>query len=76
MAQRMTLAKSSNVGGYVIPIRRAGAMRIELEYVHGDMVNRLGQFEDLGMEPEELKRELEMATRYRNLIKIWEKENE
>lgn len=74
--QRMTFGRTGSVGGYMIPIRRAGAMRIEFEYVHGDIVDRLGQFEDLGMEPEEIKRELAVAARYRELIKYWEKEKE
>lgn len=72
--ERMTFARSEKIGGYMIPTRRAGCLRIEFEYVHGDVVNRLGKYEDLGMEPEELKKELEMAERYRQLIKHWENE--
>ena len=74
---RMTL-KNPNNQGYRIPMSRAGTLRIEsngrFSDIFGDMVNRLGQFEDLGMEPDEIRKELQTAENYRQLIKCWENE--
>ena len=48
--------------------------RAEHNNFYGEFADRLGRFEDLGMEPEEIKRELEVAARYRKMIELWEKE--
>lgn len=74
---RMTLKNPSD-NGYRLPFSRSGEWRMEnkgqFSDIYGDPINRLGQYEDLGMEPDEIRRELEMAARYRQLLKVWEKE--
>jgi len=73
---RMTIPRPGSVGGYTLPLCRAGEWRASFNNFYGDFVNRLGQFEDLGMEPEEIKREIEAADHYRKFLKHLEKENE
>ena len=74
---RMTL-KNPNDQGYRIPISHSGTLRIEstetFSDIFGDVANRLGEYEDLDMEPDEIRKELEAAKRYRQLIKYWENE--
>ncbi len=72
--KRMTIPRPGSVGGYTLPLCRAGEWRAEHNNFYGDFADRLGQFEDLGMEPEEIKRDLEAAEHYRKLIKHWEQE--
>ena len=72
--KRMTIPRPGNVGGYTLPLCRAGDGRAEHNTFYGEFTDRLGRFEDLGMEPEEIKRELEVAARYRKMIELWEKE--
>ena len=75
--ERMTL-KNPNNQGYRIPIGRSGTLRIEsngrFSDIFGDAINLLGRFEDLGMDPEAIRIELEVAARYRQMIRNWENE--
>lgn len=75
--QRMTIRKPGADGGYRLPLIRSN-WKVECDKgqsdVYGEPVNRLGQFEDLGMEPDEIRRRLDMAERYEQLIKHWENE--
>lgn len=74
---RMTQRNPSGTT-YRLPLCRAGQFRVEHGHgqadIYGDPINRLGQFEDLGLEPEEIVRALQEVERYRELRKHWEKE--
>lgn len=55
-------------GTFRVPITRAGETRIEDSAVFGDIVNRLGSFESLSMEPEQLKKVLDRYAKYQHLF--------
>lgn len=55
-------------GTYRVPLQRAGEIRIDDGAVFGDIVNRLGSFESLSMEPEQLKKVLDRYAKYQHLF--------
>lgn len=75
--ERMTI-KNPSGQGYRLPISRSGTWHIKndgrFSDIFGDPINRLGEYEDLGMDPDEIRKELETAERHRQLIKVWENE--
>jgi len=75
--ERMTIKKPGPNGGYRLPLIRSN-WDVECDKgqadVYGEPIDRLGQYEDLGMDPKELLKELAFAARCRERIKYIENE--
>ena len=60
---------NGNSGTYRVPANRVGVLGMVDCAVFGDVVDRLGSFESLSMEPEELKKIVERYQTYGHLFK-------
>lgn len=71
MYERMTRTTrmSNGIGAYRCPLAMGDEVRILNGALLGPIVDRLGQFEDLDMSPEELKEMIEAHKRYKNFHK-------
>lgn len=66
----MTMTQPNGGSGtYRVPAGRVGELRMIDGAVFGDIVDRLGSFESLSMEPEELKKIVERYQTYGHLFK-------
>ena len=61
---------NGNSGSYRVPAARVGELRMIDGTVFGDIVDRLGAYESLQLEPEQLK---EIAKRYKEYEHLFKK---
>lgn len=61
-----TTRMSNGVGSYRAPLSIGDEVRFLNGALLGPIVDRLGEFEDLGMSPEELARMIDNHNRYKN----------
>lgn len=60
---------NGNSGSYRVPATRVGELRMVDGAVFGDIVDRLGAYESLKLEPEQLKEIAKRYKKYEHLFK-------
>lgn len=64
----MNMTQPNRDGSYRIPIHRGGTFHLEDNAITGDIANRLGSFESLSLEPEQLKKIVDRYAKYKHLF--------
>lgn len=64
----MNMTQPNRDGSYRIPASRMGEVHLDKESLRGDIANRLGSFESLSLEPEQLKKIVDRYVQYKHLF--------